>query len=92
MTISDGTLTFDINPNVSKQTRAEVEQLLLHCLESAFRRYSSSKLETDESHLMRDQDCMWDDVGTPNQELKNGFVLPLVSVLSHCHPTTERQI
>ncbi|GFW37519.1 hypothetical protein TNCV_861261 [Trichonephila clavipes] len=58
----------------------------------AFRRYSSSKPETDESHLVRDQDYMTDGVGASNQELQYGFALPSPSVVWHCHPTTERQI
>ncbi|GFW19883.1 hypothetical protein TNCV_3561861 [Trichonephila clavipes] len=56
-----------------------------HYFQSAFRRDSSSKPETDESHLVRDLDCMVDGVGTPNQELQYGFVLPLPS-----HPKAER--
>ncbi|GFV60561.1 DUF4817 domain-containing protein [Trichonephila clavipes] len=43
----------------------------------------------EESHLVRDQDC---DVGSPNQELQKGFALPLPSGVSHCHPTTERNV
>ncbi|GFT24223.1 hypothetical protein TNCV_2064521 [Trichonephila clavipes] len=30
--------------------------------------------------------------GAPNQELQYGFALPSPSVVSHCHPTTERRI
>ncbi|GFS54708.1 uncharacterized protein TNCV_2749661 [Trichonephila clavipes] len=54
---------------------------------SAFRQNSSSKLETDESHLVCNQDCMVDGVSAPNQELHFGFAL-----LSQSHPITERQI
>ncbi|GFV02848.1 hypothetical protein TNCV_3609771 [Trichonephila clavipes] len=62
-------------------------KVLLNCFQTAFRRDSSSK----PSHLVRDQDCMVDGAGTPNQELQYGFVLPSPSVVSHCHPTTEHQ-
>ncbi|GFV09723.1 hypothetical protein TNCV_2597781 [Trichonephila clavipes] len=55
---------------------------------NAFKRDSSSKPETDKSHLVRDQDCMEDGVGTPNQELQYGFALSSLSVVSHYHPTT----
>ncbi|GFU39935.1 hypothetical protein TNCV_2531781 [Trichonephila clavipes] len=55
--------------------------------QSAFRRDSSSKPQTDESRLVRDEDCRLDVVGAPNQELQNGFALP-----SRSHPTTERHI
>ncbi|GFX26024.1 hypothetical protein TNCV_2273651 [Trichonephila clavipes] len=64
---------------------------LTACLTSAlftkrlFRRDSSSKPETDESHLVRNQDCV---ISTPSKELQYGFA----SVDSHCHPTTECQI
>ncbi|GFW19850.1 hypothetical protein TNCV_3561531 [Trichonephila clavipes] len=52
-----------------------------HCCQSAFRLDSSSKPETDESHLVRDQDCMMIGVGTLNQEFLYGFAcgLPLPS-------------
>ncbi|GFX92804.1 hypothetical protein TNCV_2657181 [Trichonephila clavipes] len=60
-----------------------------HCFQSDFRLDFSPKPETDESHLVRDQDC---DTGTPNQQLQYGFALPSTSVDSHYHPTTKRQI
>ncbi|GFU48581.1 hypothetical protein TNCV_1439541 [Trichonephila clavipes] len=60
-----------------------------HCFQSAFRRDSSSKPETDECHLVQNQDI---GIGSPNQELQYGFALPLPSVVSHCHPTTERKM
>ncbi|GFX81949.1 hypothetical protein TNCV_2571481 [Trichonephila clavipes] len=63
-----------------------------HCFQSAFRRDSSSKPETDESHLVRDKDCMAEGVGAPNQELLDGFAWPSPSVVSNGHPTTECQI
>ncbi|GFW57838.1 hypothetical protein TNCV_2927571 [Trichonephila clavipes] len=50
------------------------------------------KDETDKSHLVRDPHCMVDGVDAPNQELQYGFALPSPSVVSHCHPTRERQI
>ncbi|GFS56794.1 hypothetical protein TNCV_2222141 [Trichonephila clavipes] len=62
-----------------------------HCFQSAFRRDSSSKPETDESHLVR-YEGLADGVGAPNQELEYGFAFPLPSVVLHRHPTTERQI
>ncbi|GFW44145.1 hypothetical protein TNCV_3855061 [Trichonephila clavipes] len=62
-----------------------------HWFQSAFRRDSSAKPRADESHLVRDQDCIADGIGTPDQELQYGFALPSPSVVSHCHPTTERQ-
>ncbi|GFT15759.1 hypothetical protein TNCV_4943131 [Trichonephila clavipes] len=49
----------------------------------------SSKPETDESRLVRDQNC---DIGAPNQELQYGFAMPSPSVVSYCHTATERQI
>ncbi|GFV53244.1 hypothetical protein TNCV_4313241, partial [Trichonephila clavipes] len=54
-----------------------------------FRRDFSSKPETDENHLVRDQDC---DTGAPNQQLQHRFALPSTSVDSHYPPTTERLI
>ncbi|GFV42095.1 hypothetical protein TNCV_2602951 [Trichonephila clavipes] len=53
-------------------------------------RDSFSKPEIDECHLVRDQDCRVDGVGTPNQELQYGFALPLPKVVSQIHPTTKR--
>ncbi|GFU68029.1 hypothetical protein TNCV_2823721 [Trichonephila clavipes] len=49
------------------------------------------KANTDESHLVQDQDCTAFGVAAPNQELLHGFALPSPSVVSHYHPT-ERQI
>ncbi|GFV87835.1 hypothetical protein TNCV_781171 [Trichonephila clavipes] len=62
------------------------------CFQSVSRRDSFSKQETNESHLMRDQDCMVDDVEAAIQELRYGFALALPCVVLHCHPTTKRQI
>ncbi|GFU52257.1 hypothetical protein TNCV_3052771 [Trichonephila clavipes] len=42
-----------------------------HCFQSAFRRDSSSRQETDESHL----NCMTNGVGTADQELQYGFTV-----------------
>ncbi|GFV02514.1 hypothetical protein TNCV_3438291 [Trichonephila clavipes] len=56
---------------------------------SAVRQDSSSKPETDESHLVRDQGFA-DGVGAHIQELQYVFAMPSPSVVSHCHPTTER--
>ncbi|GFW36638.1 hypothetical protein TNCV_1956381 [Trichonephila clavipes] len=63
-----------------------------HCFQSTLKHDSSSKPETDESHLVRDQDCIADGVRAPNQELLYGFPLPSPSMISHCHPTTKGQI
>ncbi|GFT95816.1 transposable element Tc3 transposase [Trichonephila clavipes] len=41
-----------------------------------FQRDSSSKSETDESYLVRDQDCVVEDVSAANQELQYDFSLP----------------
>ncbi|GFW06120.1 hypothetical protein TNCV_4479121 [Trichonephila clavipes] len=48
----------------------------------AFQRDFSAKPETDESHLVRDQDCMADGIGAPNQELRYDFVLSSMFVWS----------
>ncbi|GFT17100.1 retrovirus-related Pol polyprotein from transposon 297 [Trichonephila clavipes] len=48
----------------------EKEEMNKHCFQSAFRRDSSSKPKTDESHLVRDQGCMADGVGAPYQDLQ----------------------
>ncbi|GFV93611.1 hypothetical protein TNCV_1989231 [Trichonephila clavipes] len=61
-------------------------------LRTAFRWDSSSKLEIDESNIVLDQDCMADNISAPNQEFQYSFALPSPSVVSHCHPTAERQI
>ncbi|GFV87022.1 retrovirus-related Pol polyprotein from transposon TNT 1-94 [Trichonephila clavipes] len=53
------------------------------------KRDSSSKPETDLSHLERDQDCMAEGVGALNEELQNSFASS--SVILYCHLTTERQ-
>ncbi|GFS83569.1 hypothetical protein TNCV_1657851 [Trichonephila clavipes] len=63
-----------------------------HCLQIVFRQDSSSNPQTDESHLVRDQDCKADGVSAPNQKLQYGFALLLPSEVSQCHPTTECQI
>ncbi|GFX80662.1 hypothetical protein TNCV_499291 [Trichonephila clavipes] len=59
---------------------------------SSEKKNSSSKPETNESLLVRDQNYMTDGVGALNQELQYGFALPSPSVVSHCHPTTECKI
>ncbi|GFU52831.1 hypothetical protein TNCV_2254491 [Trichonephila clavipes] len=60
--------------NFSSQTSNAYKALLL--IDSTFWRDSSSKVDTDDSHLVRDQDCMADGVGASNQELQFGFGLP----------------
>ncbi|GFW01531.1 hypothetical protein TNCV_5137141 [Trichonephila clavipes] len=54
-------------------------------LRGAFRRDSSSKPETDEIRLVRDQGCMVDDLSAPNQELQHGFALLSPNEVSHRH-------
>ncbi|GFV67573.1 hypothetical protein TNCV_4622531 [Trichonephila clavipes] len=89
------------SPNVASQHRSYTggkgssrifERFLAKYESYAFRRDSSSKPETDEIHLVRDQDCMADGLGVLDQEFHHGFVLLLPSVLWNCHPTTEHHI
>ncbi|GFW38942.1 hypothetical protein TNCV_1818831 [Trichonephila clavipes] len=87
------TLDTDDLENPSCLTISEIEWRMhcapMHCFQSDFRQEFSSKPETDESHLVRDQDC---DTGAPNQQLQYGLALPSTSVDSHYHRTTKRQI
>ncbi|GFT92760.1 hypothetical protein TNCV_739491 [Trichonephila clavipes] len=52
----------------------------------------SLKPETEESHMMVDQDHMEEDVGSPNQELQYEYTLPSPSGITNCHPKKECQI
>ncbi|GFV36532.1 hypothetical protein TNCV_2260511 [Trichonephila clavipes] len=74
------------SPKKNSSSEMNCIRLTSHCFQ---RRDSSSKPETDESHLVRNQDC---DINAPDQELQYGFALPSSSVNSHCHPITQRQI
>ncbi|GFU15428.1 hypothetical protein TNCV_2700261 [Trichonephila clavipes] len=59
---------------------------------NAFQRISSSTPETNESHLVRDQNRLAVGVGAPNQELQDCLALPPPSEVSHCHPATYPQV
>ncbi|GFT18211.1 SCAN domain-containing protein 3 [Trichonephila clavipes] len=51
-----------------KRNLLKVENQII--ISFAFRQDSSSKPETDKSHLVRDQDCMADGEGFPKQDLQ----------------------
>ncbi|GFX96628.1 hypothetical protein TNCV_244151 [Trichonephila clavipes] len=62
---------------------------LTACLNSGLlpKRFSARfflKPEIDKSPQVRDQDCMVDGKGTPNQEFQYGFELLSLSMVSHC--------
>ncbi|GFX48212.1 hypothetical protein TNCV_3931621 [Trichonephila clavipes] len=52
------------------------DHLSIHCFQSSFHRDSSSRPETDESHLVRDQDCMADGVRAPSDVMENTWPSP----------------